>query len=740
MKVCALALTGLAVSSHAAVTKDNTITKVVKILQDMLAKSKKEGDEERTIFAKFKCFCDDNEMEKKESIAQLGKDINVLSSKIEELQGSTGGMSSAAAKLRADMMANENARAEAESIREKEHESFVNEEADMEQAIGQMNEAIDTLSEVGADQTLGDSAADHEKMMAGFSALSVNARVKQALSAVSIFLNPQQTKNVQSFLQARAPFTGSYTSQSGQIVGTLKSMRDTFKENLATARATEKQQKESHKKLMSTLNKAYDEMSKSFDGKQSGMGDNDDNLATKKEQLVEAKEQKANDEEYLEKLLAMCEEKTKEYNQRKMLRANEDAAVAEAIAILNSDESFAAFGKTDATSTGGTGPAFIQLRSRRVRIHSSTMSLSAEVKKALLAAKSPRVAKVASLVQADNIFETVLNEITKMLEVIEEEGKQDKENLDWCNDERTENNDKLDEANDQIDTLTGEIQQLTDDIEDPETGLKSQIKTTEEDLASCIESQKTETKERKEANLLYQQDIKNLVAAESILNKAIKVLRKYYDDLEKKMDAGEVFLQRREDPDAPETWGGYKGQSSKGGDAISMLEFIHDETVKEETEAHSDEENAQHNYEDSMTDLKEREADAEKTLVELRESLAQKEEDLLMRKKELKKTEGEKEALEKYLAKIKPGCDFITENFDEREDNRATESAALEKAEGLIKDTPVYKEYMAKSKTESFGDCKEPCTEDEDHVECKACMAKTSIPGYCAGHKGTPGC
>jgi hypothetical protein len=739
MKVYALALAGLTVGSDAADAKDNTITKVVKILQGMLAKSKEEGDEEREIFAKFKCFCDDNEREKKESIEQLGKDINVLSSKIEELQGSTGGMSSEAAQLRKDMMANENARAEAESIRNKEHESFVSEEADMRQAIGQMNDAIDTLSEVGADQTLGDSAADHEKMMAGFSALSVNARVKQALSAVSVFLNPQQSRNVQSFLQARAPFTGSYTSQSGQIVGTLKSMRDTFKENLATAQATEKQQVDSHEKLMDTLNKAYDEMSETYDGKQEGMGDNDDNLSSKKEQLMEAKEQKASDEEYLEKLLAMCEEKTKEYNQRKMLRANEDAAVAEAIAILNSDESFAAFGKTDATSTGSTGPTFIQLRSRRVRIHSSTVSLSSQVKKALLSANSPRLAKVASLVQADNVFETVLKEITKMLELLVEEGKQDKENLDWCNDERTESNGKLDTANNQIDTLNGEIQGLTDDIDDPETGLKAQIKTTEEDLASCMESQKTETKDRKEANLLYQQDIKNLVAAESILAKAIKVLRKYYDDLEKKMEAGEVFLQR-EDPDAPSTWGGYKGQSSKGGDAISMLEFILEETKKEETEAHSDEENSQHNYEDSMADLKDRQSTAEKTLVQLRETLAQKEEDLLMRKKELKKTEGEKESLEKYLAKIKPGCDFITENFDDREDNRATEKTALERAETLIKDTPVYKEAMAAAHTESFGDCKEPCTEDEDHVECKACMAKTSIPGYCAGHKGTKGC
>merc|ERR1719450_836250 len=112
-------------------------------------------------------------------------------------------------------------------------------------------------------------------MMAGFSALAVNSRVKEALRSVSVFLNPQQSKSVQSFLQSRAPFTGSYSAQSGQIVGTLKSMRDTFKQNLATARATEKQQVASHEKLMDTLNKAYDEMSSTYDRRQEGMGDND---------------------------------------------------------------------------------------------------------------------------------------------------------------------------------------------------------------------------------------------------------------------------------------------------------------------------------------------------------------------------------------------------------------------------------------------------------------------------------
>jgi len=703
----------------------------------MLAKSKTEGDEERDLFAKFKCFCDSNEAEKTESISDLGKEINVLSSKIEELQGSTGGLSSECAQLRSDMMANEQARNEAESIRNKANEEFVAESGDMTAAIGQMKDAIETLSEVGADQTAG-SAADHAQFMAKSAFLQNNVRVKSALAAVSALLNPTQTKMMQSFLQSRAPFTGTYTSQSGQIVGILKSMKDTFLSNKAGAIATEAQQLKAFTELMKTLKKAYQEMSDSYDTKQEGLGDNDGDLSAKKTQLAESKESKANDEEYLEKLLAMCEEKTNDYHERKVLRANEDAAVAEAVAILNSDSAFESFGKTDATSTGSTGPVkFIQLRSRRVRVHSSAVPISKQVQQILLQAGSPRVKKIAAMIQAENVFDTVLAEITKMLKVIVEEGKADKENLDWCNSERTENDKNLGTKNSEIETLDGEIEGLINRIDDPQTGLKAQIKATEESLLSSVTSQKTETTERTKENLLYQEDIKNLVAANNILKKAIKVLRKYYDKLEERMEQENAFLQ--EDPNAPDTWGNYGGQSSKGGDAISMLEFILESTIKEETEAHSAEETSQHDYEDSMTSLKDDEANFEKTIADLQEQLASAEEELVNKKKEHKATTKDKEAIEAYLLKIKPGCDFITTNFDEREDNRATETTALKKAQTLIKDTPVYKTAVAKARVEGFGDCT-TCEDAEDHVDCKACMAKVTVPGYCAGHQGTPGC
>merc|ERR1711865_111818 len=78
------------------------------------------------------------------------------------------------------------------------------------------------------------------------------------------------------------------------------------------------------------------------------------------------------------------------------------------------------------------------------------------------------------------------------------------------------------------------------------------------------------------------------------------------------------------------------GQSGKGGDVITMLEFINSESVKE----------AQADYEDSMTKLKAQEAADEKQLADLQDELAEKEKSLLEAQEDLKATTADKEAVE----------------------------------------------------------------------------------------------
>lgn len=759
MKVKTLLAVGFAAAAQAAqIVKgghgsqeaDGTISKVVKMLEDMLAKSKEDGEKEKELFDKFKCYCDEQKEEKETTIKDLTKESGLLESQIEGLQGSTGDLSSQCAKLRKDMDENEQARTTAEEIRKKENEAFLKEEADLTASIGMLGEAISTLAEVGADQTMG-ASAEHEQMMAGFgeeggSLLKLKTRVKQALLAANAFLKPAQKSKVSAFLQKKqAP--GAYSAQSGEIVGILSGMKDTFQSNLETAQATEKQALETHTKFMETKTEEYDTMKSEYDTKQETLSGNDGDLSTAQEQLTTAKEGLADANKFLELLEPQCVDKTKDFEKRDELRVNEQAALAKAVAILSSDLASSSFGKVGATT------GFLQLRAthRHVQIAAKQApSTRVQIQKMLLkAAKSGRVRRVAVMLQAGNPFDTVLSEIEKMIKLIDKEAENDKKQFDWCKSEVEKNEANLEEKKEKITTIEGRIDELVDSIDNPETGLKQQIIETEESLQENSKSQKDETVQRRDEHAAYTTTVSDIVRAEALLQKAVTVLKDYYTNLAKEAssDDDDSLLQKskkkkKEEPSAPETWeGDFTGQSEQGNEAISMIEFIIEETKKEEDGEHESESTAQKAFEESMIGLKEEQESLEKQLVDTKKNLAEAELELEGKREELDVTTKEKVALERYLEKISPGCGFITDNFDTRESNRAEEKKALENAVSLLEGSPSYKAASIAAEDAAMGECKDRCYEHgKDNAICKACLASVSVPGYCAGHPDTAGC
>merc|ERR1719223_2030485 len=137
-------------------------------------------------------------------------------------------------------------------------------------------------------------------------------------------------------------------------MGIIKSMRETFKKNRDDAIRTEADAVKAYDAFMDEKTKAHGEMKDSYNEKQKNLGGNDGGLSTKRKQLSNAEKQLASDEDFLGKLLPMCKDKAEAYANRKVLRANEESAIAQAISILNSDDAFATFGTTSATSTGAT--------------------------------------------------------------------------------------------------------------------------------------------------------------------------------------------------------------------------------------------------------------------------------------------------------------------------------------------------------------------------------------------------
>merc|ERR1719293_346770 len=97
-----------------------------------------------------------------------------------------------------------------------------------------------------------------------------------------------------------------------------------------------------------------------------------------------------------------------------------------------------------------------------------------------------------------------------------------------------------------------------------------------------------------------------------------------------------------------------------------------------------------------MASLKDEQKNLQESLANLKLSLAEAEKDLAEARQNLKKTEAELAAVEKYMLEIKPGCDFITANFGEREARRAAETAGLNGATSALKGSPAYMTYTAK--------------------------------------------
>jgi len=289
----------------------------------------------------------------------------------------------------------------------------------------------------------------------------------------------------------------------------------------------------------------------------------------------------------------------------------------------------------------------------------------------------------------------VFKEIDKMLALIDEEGESDAKQLDWCNEERDAQKKTLEEKDTMIENLRGEITEVDNAINDPETGLLVQVNETETSLVENSKSQESETTTRKLENMEYQKYAASLQEATELLSGALAVLKKHYDSLK-----APELMQRRAGQEPPETWDNeekYEGQAGKGNKAVELLKTILEETKKEATECHSGENDSQKAYEDAMKELKDEEADLQDSLAKLKETLAEKRILLAEKKADLEATEADKKSIEEYVESLKMKCDFITEHFDAREEARAAEKEALEKAKKLLKDTPAYKKFEEKS-------------------------------------------
>lgn len=565
--------------------EEKTITKVVKLLEGMLEKSKADGTADKDAYGAFKCYCDTTTEEKNAAILAAEGEIERMTSFLADKRAENAKESQEVSDLMAGIAANEQARSDAEAIRQNENADFLKEEADLAQGIDQLQRAIEMLQAVGADATVSGDAdstqllagdataaakdllkqqaedaatAEAEKFLAAGSLLAKKAKtgksaaagkkiqlsdlsedVKKALRAASLFLSADQRSKMSSFLQA----PGNYNAQSGEIVGILKNMHDTFSTNLENARDVEAKALKEYDDFMAVKTTEYDEMTASMTSKQEVIGNNAADIASTSDELETTTGLKETDTDFLADLDTRCADKAKQYQKRVSLRAGEEAAVSQAISILHADDARDTFGKVDATSTGATGLVQVSFVQRSVKPIKLGRAFVNNLRKQARSLHSLRLAKVATAVAAGNPFVKVLEQIEKMIKLIDKEEVDDLAKKTWCEDEQATNEaSKADHETDMA-TLQANIGNMQIVVNDT----KDSIETATSDLQTNRDSQASETEDRQAANAAFTKSLANLEEAEKILGKAIDVLAKYYAYLHASQGAHSYTVHEKTD-------------------------------------------------------------------------------------------------------------------------------------------------------------------------------------------------
>jgi len=551
-----------------AAGKEGTIEKVTSLLQGMLDASKADGEADREVYAKFKCFCDTTEPEKDESITVTQEDVDQAEAQLADLRSQTTLLSQEVAKLEKDMAANEEARESAKTIRDNEKETFDKTESDLETGISQLGRAIDLLAAVGADQTVtGDT--DSAQLLAGEATAAaggpafltkghnfngknsdkakfqkLQADAKEALNMAAMFLKDDQKAKMQSFLQSANPF-GNYNAQSGEIVGILKNMHDTFSDNLANARDVEEKAVTAYEDLVEVKTAEFDEMKTECDSKKETIGNNAADVAKTQTEVDTMKTQIVDDSEFLAALKERCDTKEKEYNLRQSLRASEEHAVSQAIAIL-------------AKVPKPASPALLFLQTS-ASVEPDLKKVTATLLASAKTLRSFRIYRVAAAMKAHNPFTKVIEMINKTVALIDREQADDTEYKGWCEKEQSENEASKEEKETNMETLEANINELEVSL----TTTKESLATATDDLKTNRKTQTETAATRKEEHAQFQKSLADFSSALDGLDEATKVLTAFYAKLHMH--------------NAEKTYEEYTLKDSAGGN----MERIKDKSVEE---------------------------------------------------------------------------------------------------------------------------------------------------------------
>jgi uncharacterized small protein (DUF1192 family) len=690
-------------NSHQAKAK-SPVKKVVEMLSDMLAKGKKEKQDEMVRFAAYKQFCESTGAEKTKNIGTAKDEIEQLQATIAKAQADVTEITKYVAGLDTDVATWTDDLARTTAERKKQHATFSEAQKEYADSIDAVDRALEVLEKGPGGKSVAQAAAmlQRESM---FSLLQTEhkAQLKSLLSKMSpreALLQEAEDEGIA--VDQPNPKAAAFEGSSGGIIELVEKIGDKFREEKRDLEKREFNAKSAFDMMQKDLNGQIKTAGMERGMKETTKGKTIEAEAQAKGDLADTSASLAEDEKFLADLDSECKTKSFDFEQRQIVREGEIEAIGKAIEIMSGDEVAGANALT--LNQVKAAPVLAQLRSKtRNPVQDAVSSfLQQQADKT----GSKLLALIAAKAAADP-FTKVKKMIKEMIQKLMEEANEEAEHKAFCDAEMGTNKQTRDKKTAQSESLKADIEELTADI----AKLASEITELGSELSALDAAVKQATNDRFEEKSKNQATIKDAQAGAEAVAKALAVLKDFYEkaatpveqpapqqgpiaydnralQILKTASGGASFVQisqhqQSQDqnavPGAPEMEeGAYTGMGNGG--VLGLMEVCQSDFEKVLSETSATEEDSVKIYEEFMADSAQDKAVKETDQKHKVAEKSTKESDKATALKDLRITQEELTAALQYYEKLKPDCEVKVMSYEEKKAAREAEIESLKEA------------------------------------------------------------
>jgi len=679
------------------------VQKVLEMMNDMMAKCKKEKQDEKVRFAAFEQFCIGTSKQKANAIELDERDMERAAADSEQAKTDADSLANEIAGHAKDVGAWQIEQNKAHELRAEQKKVFEKQHAEVVDSLASTDAAKRTLEE-------GNKGA------AQASLLELSKKGKVPEQAKQIITSFMQQDPARAFMQAAedamgTPQAAAFEGSSGAIIEVVEDLENKLSDEKKELEEREANSLNSYNLQVNSLKGDIKKAGMESEMKASMKAQREGDKASSDGNLADATSTHHEDKKFLSDLTAECTLKSDDFKKRQVMRHGEIKAIEKAIEIMSSDDVAGGAQRTGLTQTAKTPQgrrSFAQLRigeNRNTQHRPSQMLVASFLADRAQRTNSRVLEFVASRANSDP-FAKVIGMVKNMIQKLMEDANDEASHKGFCDTEMGTNKVTRDTKTALVSKLDADIEEYTAAI----GKLVQQIRQTSMAIAEIDVAMGKALEERQAEKAKNQETLNDSKVAKAATQKAMTVLKEFYDKAATQVDlpesegpikydpravailtkssGGGALVQEQAQlkhkvPGAPEMENGkYTGMGNGG--IIGMLEIIESDFADLISATDSSEAEAVRVHEQFVNDSTRDKAVKNTELTHREDKKTQAESNLQATRRDLKTTHEELQAAVDYYEKLKPSCIEVAMSYQDRVSAREEEIESLQEALNLL--------------------------------------------------------